>query len=452
MRIPVSCFSRPSAVPGRRGLICLAPLLLLLLSLACLGRPEGVDARIYIDINAPSLRKFKIAAPDFSNQTPQGACADLSAKLPGVVSRDLDLSGFFSPMDKAAFLETNPDALTLESIRFRDWSVVGAELLLKGSYTCIGRNLEVEVRLFDVFGARQILGKRFLGTLPESRPLMHRVSGEIFRALTGQEGIFLTKIAFVGNATGHKEIYVSDFDGENVRQLTADKSIAQMPRWSPDGKKMLFNSYRDGGTMMYLRDTETGSVRRISGRTGLNIGAAWAPDGSRFALTLSPEGDPDIFLMDLNGKVLKRLTNQLGIDVSPSFSPDGNRIAFVSDRSGNPQIYVMDLQKGTQERITFDGNYNTSPSWSAQNRIAFTSMRNGLFDIGTLDPGGGPVKWLTASQGKNEDPCWSPDGRYLIFSSNRAGAYQVHLMDANGNNQRRLTALDKDQISPSWAR
>jgi TolB protein len=408
--------------------------------------------RIYIDINSPSLRKFKIAIPDFKNLGSQTEHPELATKLSRVVSNDLDLSGYFTPMDKEAFLEEQTGGVPLkaEDIRFKDWSVIGAELLLKASFTCIGNSLEVEFRLFDVFWGRQILGKRMLGDTRRFRYLMHRVSNEVVKTLTGHDSIFLTKMAFVGNASRHKEIYESDYDGHNLRQLTTYGSISLLPMWSPDGKQMIFTCYKDGGPMVYVKNMASGKVNRISSRSGLNTGAAWAPNENRIALTLSYKGNPDIYLIDLKGKIVRRLTDHWGIDVSPTFSPDGKRLAFVSNRSGYPQIYVLDLGNGTTERLTFEGNYNTSPSWSSLGRIAFVSMEFGELNICTIDPDGGRFRKLTENQRSNEDPCWSPDGRYIAFSSDREGRYHIYIMNANGQNQRRITFGQGDQTTPSW--
>lgn len=423
----------------------------LLLVFASLFIPGHCLGRIYIDINAPSIRKFNIAIPDFKNVGSNTEHKGLVTALPDVISNDLDLSGYFTPMDKEAFLEGNDTSQTMEDIRFKDWSVIGAELLLKGSYTCIGRNLEVEIRLFDVFWGRQILGKRALGDISHYRNLMHRLGNNIIQALTGQQGIFLTKLAFVGNSSGHKEIYECDYDGHNVRQITADKSIALLPRWSPDGKKIMYNSYKDGGPMLYMKEIGSDTVKMISARSGLNIGACWTPDGKKVALTLSRKGNPDIFSIDLNGKIIKQLTDHWGIDVSPTFSPDGKKIAFVSNRSGSPQIYILDLKSGSEERLTFEGNYNTSPAWSSLNRIAYVSKDAGYYDIYTVDPNGGRIRRLTENGGNNEDPCWSPDGRYIIFSSDRKGRYGLYIMNGNGLNQKRITFMKGDQTAPSWA-
>jgi TolB protein len=424
-------------------LFFLAPLLF---SIPCSGK-------IVINIDDPSARKLNIAIPDFKNLSENEAHPELASAMSNIISNDLDLSGYFNPVDKRAFLAGKDSGMTKEEIRFKNWSVIGAELLLKASYNCIGRSVEVEFRLFDVFWGRQLLGKRILGDLNYYRQLVHRIGNEIIKTLTGHDGIFLTKLVFIGNTSGHKEIFISDFDGHGAKQVSRDKSIALLPRWSPRGNNILFNSYREGGgPLLYNYDLTSGKVRKISSRPGLNTGAAWSPDGKRIALTLSHKGDPNIFLMGLNGKIIKQLTKHWGIDVSPTFSPDGKKMAFVSNRSGSPQIYVFDLQRGTEQRITFgESSYNTSPSWSSRNKIAFVAKIDGNFEICTMDPNGGQWRRLTSGTRNNEDPCWSPDGRYIIYSSNREGRYHLYLMNANGHNQNQITSGKGNQTAPSWS-
>lgn len=416
---------------------------------------EGL-CRIYIDINAPSFQKFKIAIPEFHHLGDGNPRSGLARKLTQVITHDLDLSGYFSPLDQEAFLGEEGNALTLEEIQFKNWSAIGADLLLKGGYTCIGGHIELEVRLFDVILGREILGKRMLGDLKDYRHLMHRVGNEIIRVLTGKAGIFLSRLAFIGNASGHKEVYVSDYDGHNLRQITNDASIALFPTLSPDGEKLLYTSYKEGrGPVLYLKFLKTGMERVLSARKELNIGACWAPDGERVALTLSRQGNSEIFTIDLQGNILERLTRHWAIDVSPTFSPDGTKMAFVSNRSGSPQIYIRDLVEKEVRRLTFDhevGNYNVSPAWSPQGQqIVFSSMTDGRFDLYTIKSDGSELKRLTQDQGDNEDPCWSPDGRYIVFSSNRQGSYHLYLMNAIGGNQRKITSFRGDQTSPSMA-
>jgi TolB protein len=301
-----------------------------------------------------------------------------------------------------------------------------------------------------------VFSKRLLGRQNQHRNLAHRLSNEIIHFLTGQKGMFLSRIAYVNRFHGerkdsYKEIFACDVDGHGHKQLTFDKSIALLPRWSPDGNGLLYVSYKEGGPMLYLKDLDTGTDQRISGRTGLNIGADWAPGGDRIALTLSHGDNPDVYTTDLKGNILERLTTHWSIDVSPTFSPDGSKIAFVSNRSGSPQIYIKELESGEIRRLTYEGRYNTSPSWSSLNRIAFTGMDGGTFDIYTINEDGTGLQNLTGGMGNNEDPCWSPDGRYIAFSSNRDGRYHIYLMTANGRNQRRITFHEGEQTSPDWS-
>jgi len=432
-----------------------ARIYLFLIVLSCfsvLCSPGTGLARIFIDINDPAVPKLKIAIPNFINWSEQNSNQELAEDLAQVVSRDLDFSGYFMPMEKESFIEEQGRSVTSNNILFRNWSVIGADLLLKGGYTCIGRSIEIEARLYDVVTGRQIIGKRLLGKTKSYRELMHRLGNEIIKALTGQEGMFLSKLAFVGKKDGQKEIYLSDYDGFGYKPITSDRSIALSPCWSPQGDKVVYTSYRAGSPMIYLRDLKSGGDQRISSRKGLNIGAAWSPDGQRLAVTLSYKDNPDIYLVDLKGNIIKQLTDHWGIDVSASFSPDGTKIAYVSNRSGNPQIYIKDLQNGRDERLTYEGKYNTSPHWSSRDRIVFSGMDEGLFNIFSINADGSDLRKLTEESQNNEDPCWSPDGRYIVFSSNRHGGYHLYLMNANGQNQRRITFIKGvEETSPSWS-
>jgi TolB protein len=408
-------------------------------------------AKLYIDITSPSMRRISVAVPDFKHLGSTGEHPELSGELAAIIANDFELSGYFNSLDKGSFIE-GPDAgISGDSINFKDWSVIGAELLLKAGYECIGQQLKVEARFFEVFSGNQVYGKRILGLVEQSRYLMHRLASDIVLTLTGHPGPFLTKMAFVGTSTGHKEIYIADYDGHNSQQLTSHNSITLSPRYSPSGAKMIYTSFHNSGNALFLHDLVKGGTKKISDRQGLNIAAAWTPDEKQLALTLTISGNPDIYLIDTSGRIVKRLTSNWGIDVSPRFSPDGEKMAFVSNRSGSPQIYVLDLKDNKVERLTYEGNYNTSPAWSNLDRIAFSGSSDGGFHIYTISPDGTDLRQITQGQGKNEDPCWAPDGRYLAFSSNRTGDnYHIYISTANGENQRQVTFLKGDQLSPSW--
>ncbi len=422
-------------------------LILFFQTLFAFSAPKKGFCILYIDINAPAIKKLKVAIPDFVPMDKNENRKDLKEKIPQVIKNDLKLSAYFSIIEKSAFLtnEVNP-----QNPRLQDWSAIGADLLIAGRYRTIGKSIQIEVRVFDVYWAKQIIGRRALGELKYLRFIIHKIDNEIIKVLTGVPGIFTTKIAFVSNITGHKEVYISDYDGYNIKQITFYKSITLFPKFSPDGKKILYTSYRSTGPVLYLKDLETGAERIISKRKGLNVGGSWSPDGKTIAVTLSIKGNPDIYLIDTSGKIIKRVTRYWGIDSNPCFSPDGRKIAFVSNRSGSPQIYIHDLITGIEERVTFEGKYNSDPAWSSRNKIAYACMLNGNFDICTINPDGTDMKRLTDSAGNDEAPSWSPDGRYILFTSNRTGHYQLYIMTANGENQTKITSLKGEQVSPCW--
>jgi TolB protein len=413
--------------------------------------PGEVEGKFYIDITSPSVRKIPIAIPEFQQTRSNDGQGDLCTSLSDIITNDFTLSGYFRTLDRSSFIEGPEAGITRENIQFKDWSLIGADLLLKGGYESIGNQLKMVVRMFDVLSTKQLYGKQFVGTIEQKRYLIHRVASDIILTLTGHPGPFLTRFSFVGTSTGQKEVYTSDYDGHNVAQLTDYRTITLSPSWSPSGDRMIYTSFRDSETVLFLHELQSGSLTKLSERKGLNIAASWMPDGQKIALTLTISGNPDIFLIDTKGHILKRLTKNWAIDVSPTFSPDGKKMAFVSNRSGSPQIHVLDLVTNQIERLTFEGAYNTSPVWSKLDRIAYAGSTNGGFDIYTISPDGKNLHKITRNQGDNEDPCWSPDGRYLAFSSDRIdGNYHIFLANANGEGQRQVTFARGDQLDPSW--
>ncbi len=426
-------------------------LLFILISLLLPFLTASAAEKIYIDIDSPTLRKFLIAIPEFKDRESGGSYDHL--QISRIIANDLETSGLFKILNPLNSLEDpKKTGLTAEQINFQDWSAIGIEALVIGSYRLKGERLEVEVRLFDVIQAQQIAGRLYQGKLHNLREIAHKFSNEIIREFTGKKGIFGTKVAYVSNASGRKEIYLCDLDGYNQQRITNDKTIVLSPAWSPDAKKIIYTSYRRRNPDLYLLDLIEGRKSLLSQRPGLNISPAWSLRGDRIAFSLSQEGNAEIYTMNIEGTQLKRLTHNRGIDVSPTWSPDGGRIAFVSSRAGNPHIYVMDFDGENVRRLTYEGRYNSSPAWSPRgDRIAFCRRDNGFFQIFTMNPQGKDIQQLTFGIGNNEDHSWSPDGRYLIFSSTRDGNSELYLINANGSHLRRLTRTDFDETSPAWS-
>jgi TolB protein len=427
-------------------------LYILMMSVILLGPGLSLAEYDVIDITKPFLRKIPLAVPLFKNAGGSSEEKRPSQEAADFLSDSLDFTGYFKLLDRGAFLfnpETN--GVTLTDLNFQNWTVIGAELLVTGYYKLNGDNITMELRLFDTFKARRVLGKKYSGKLSNQRDIILRFCTDVIKYLTGSEGFFGSKIAFVSDGTGNKEIYISAFDGYNPRRLTTNNAITLFPAWSSDSQWLAFTSYKAGNPDLFIRNLAKAQESKVS-KQGINITPAWAPGKFELAATLSFSGDQEIYLLTGSGKIIKRLTKSRGIDVTPTWSPDGKKIAFVSNRSGSAQIYVKDLATGRVNRLTYEGQKNTQPSWSPRgDKIAFTSQIDGEHHIFTIGADGQNPVQLTYEPRDNESPSWSPDGSLIAFSSDREGQNRIYVMTAFGTDQRRLLVLAGEQTNPKWS-
>ncbi|MBE9531477.1 MAG: Tol-Pal system beta propeller repeat protein TolB [Proteobacteria bacterium] len=432
-------------------------LLLLFCALASFLLASKATAKVYIDIDAPSGTKLPIAIQQFkitdTKEKNLNTASFARSAIMETLEGDLHFTGLFSVIDKAAYIE-DPAESSLAGIEtdFSSWRVIGADALIKGSVKVVGESLSVEIRLFDTVKEKTITGTRYIGKIINPRVIAHRFADEIIKELTGQPGIFATRFLFVAERTGNKEVYICDYDGKNIKQLTHNGSINLSPRWSPNGRKILFTSYKLGPPFLYERTISSGRERAVSKSKGINIGGRWSPDGERIALTLSIDKNPELYTLDLTTKRKKRITRNHGIDVSPSWSPDGKRLVYVSDIAGNPHIYMLTSKGGIPKRLTYKGKYNATPVWSPDGKkIAFSRMKSGSFNIWSMNTDGSDQRQLTFT-GNNESPSWSPNSRYIAFSSTKdTSAQELYIMRYDGTGVRKIPIGLDNLSSPSWS-
>lgn len=400
----------------------------------------------YIAVGTAKAKKTVLAFLDIV-ATP--SAKPYANELHNTVTHDLLFMDLFKFSDRAASIG-DPNKMS-------NWTAIGVDFLIRTQLNTEGNSLVLESRVTETSSGKDLIAKRYVSLTSETKTLAHTFANQIVEALTGMPGIFLTKLTMVCDRTGKKEVYMMNFDGTDVRQVTKHQSITVGPAWSPDGSKLAYTVYarrRDNSKNpdLYEFSFHSNTIRLLSNRKGMNSGAAYSPDGQKIALTMHFLGNAEIFALDTSSKSVERLTKSLGNSVNPSWSPDGKKITFVSDRAGTPMVYSMNADGTNVQRLTFAGKFNDSPSWSPQNnKIAFAGWLDRGFDIFIMNPDGTHIDRLTKDQGSNEGPSFSPDGNFIAFNSNRTGQHNIYVVNIDGTFTRRLTYGLGNCTSPKWS-
>jgi len=424
----------------------------LLLSLWILLLPSVSGAVLYIDINAPGGKRMPIALPDF---VVTAGDVSLGRDIPETIAGDLAMTSLFDVIARPAYLERIvPGHFEGKPLSFPDWKMIGAEAVVIGKVEVRGETMTAEMRLYDATLGNLMAGKKYTGSVRGYRKVAHKFANEVLFAFTGIRGIFDTEIAFSarpGKGRG-KEIYLIGLDGRDLRPVTDNRSFNLFPRWSPDGERLAYTSYRTGVPQIYLRNLADGKDRIVAQHGNSKSPGSFSPSGDSLYVTLSVEGNSDIYRAMLNGPGLQMVVGGWGIEVSPSVSPDGKNVAFVSNRAGSPQIYVKDFGSSAERRVSRAGGYSTSPSWSpAGDRIAFTSFSEGRYSIFTVRPDGSDQRLVVSDNGDCVDPSFSPDGRYLVYTFRKNGYSELKISSVDGRWQRVLFKGLSGAGSPSWS-
>jgi len=429
-------------------LFSLSRLMLAVCVLIC-GFTGPVAAQTDIHITGAQTG-FPVAVPQLCNA---GGAEEFAKQIPEVIAQNLQLSGIFNVLNPATFVETPGKCVAPDGIAFSDWSVIGAEGLVRGEVAGAGANyLEIRMYLYDVLQKRAVIGKKYEASTEDFARVAHKFSNEIMAYFTGKPGVFGTEIAYVSRVGRFKELFVMDLLGTNNRQLTRDKGLVVAPSWSPSGDRIVYTSYRTRQPDLYMVSAGGGEARRITNREGLEVGPRFSPSGNEILASASFAGISKLVLFDLRGNIVRRITEGGAIDVSPSYSPDGSQIAFCSNRAGGPQIYVMSAGGGQARRVSFtESNYCTSPVWSPLgDKIAFTCLSGGN-QVFVVPAQGGKALQVTYA-GNNEDPEWSPDGRFLVFSStaSRRGK-TITVLSLLGGAPKPIGASRSEDVQPAWS-
>jgi TolB protein len=421
-----------------------------------------------------------IAVPDLRGS---GAAQPLMNAFNEVLYNDLDSSGLLKIVPKTMYPLQVPqqpsdfrEPPAAQSTRpgqqppsgggtwLSDWSSppVSATYLAFG-YTAVQNNVFVLYGwLFNVgqpnVAQAQVLGKRYFGSPDEAgaKKTAHEFAADIIAQLGGTS-LLGTKIYFVSNRSGHKEIWVMDPDGSNQRQISHFNSLSIMPAVSPDGTKIAFTSYARGNPAIFILSTDTG--RRLpfyNQVASMNATPDFTPDGKQLLYSSTASGWAQIYIANLDGSNLRRISNTRALEVEPKVNPKtGSDLVFVSGRSGPQQIYRMNMDGADVQRLSNGEGEASNPAWHPNGQIlAFSWTRGfatGNFNIFVMDVATRNFNQLTYGAGRNENPTWAPDGRRLAFQSTRTGGEQIWTMLADGTQVKQLTTAGKNW-TPVWAK
>ena len=396
-------------------------------------------AQFRVEISGVGATQLPIVVASFRNDDRAPlAVAD-------VVRANLQRSGLFKVSDAPMALDERSRVVLAE------WRGRGTDAVVAGSVARLADGRwDVRYKLWDTVRGEELLGQSKVVVAADLRLAAHRISDEVHQALTGERGVYATRIAYVVRSGRRHTLHVADADGEGGQVALASPEPIISPAWSPDGRELAYVSFESQKAVVWVQDVLSGERRMLANFRGSNSAPAWSPDGRDLALTLSRDAVAQLYLISRDGGTPRRLTSSSAIDTEPVFTPDGRQIFFVSDRGGGPQIYRMPATGGNAERVTFTGNYNISPAISPDGRVlAYVTRQGSAFRVMVQElAGGSPVAITDTSD--DESPSFAPNGRLLVYASRAQGRDVLMTTTLDGKIKSRLLTTGADMREPAW--
>lgn len=404
---------------------------------------SSARAQLSIEITGALAQRTPIAVVPFAGE------AALGPSVTGIVRADLERSGLFRTLELPPL---TPPPTEASEVNYAEWRSRLADALVVGSVaTRADGRYEVRFRLFDVVKQTPLGGVAYTMSRDQVRATAHRIADFVYEKITGERGVFSTRIAYVVKRGNRYELQIADADGAGEETALASFEPIISPAWSPDGRRLAYVSFENKKPVVYVHSLLDGKRHVAANFRGSNSAPAWSPDGKTLAVSLSREGGSQIFLINPDGSGVRRLTSSSAIDTEPRYSPDGKWIYFTSDRGGSPQIYRMPANGGEPQRVTFEGSYNVSPRLSPDGRtLAYITRNSGRFQVALQDLANKQVQIITDSD-RDESPSFAPNGRMILLATVNGGRGLLSAVSADGRFKQRLSAgAGSDVREPAW--
>ena len=406
--------------------------------------PMTGKAELTVEIVGGAAQQIPIAVVPFSAP----ASVANQDNIADVVGADLRRSGLFRVLETRG-VASQPH--TLPEVKYNDWSAIQAQALTIGTVESLpGNRLKVSFRLLDVLKQNQLLAMEFNITPAQQRTTAHKIADLIYEKLTGEKGVFATRITYVNKLNGRYALQVADADGFNPQTVVSSKEPIISPSWSPDGTKLAYVSFEKKKPIVFVQSLLSGQRMVLANFKGNNSAPAWSPDGTKLAIVLTYSANSQVYVIGADGTGLQQLSFSTGIDTEPEWSPDGAYIYFTSNRGGGPQIYRMPSSGGEAKRVTFEGSYNVSPHISPDGKLlTYVKQDAKGFRIAVQDLATGQVQTLSETT-QDESPSFAPNGRMILYATSIGGKGSLAAVSVDGRVKQRLIDNGGDVREPSW--